>query len=112
MVNKARQIGTKYENKVLERLLPFYPDAHRAESGNESWDIRGVDDLIIECKCRSRWDIQGWVRKIRKVAEHRPWVIYVSDRDLRRSDSPGEVVVMDPEFFNELLHAWKHRYDI
>lgn len=102
MVNRPKAKGTGYENEVLSRLLPIFPEARRTAPGTPSCDIvAGV--LPVECKHCSRWDIRDWVRKLNKQEEF--WLLFVADGDRRVKDSPGEIVVMPPGLALRLLEC-------
>lgn len=112
MANRSKAIGTKEENRILERYIrPIWPHADRAKAGNKSNDIVGVP-FPVEVKHRKVWDLRAWVRKLQDVAsefshaEHQ-WVLFAGDGDRRRKESIGTVMVVDAEFGAELLEAWE-----
>lgn len=110
MARRPKDIGTEYETKITRELQALLPgmDITRTPAASASWDIRGLD-WPVECKVRKTWSIPAWVRKIRKISTD--WVIFVSDRDLRRTDSPGEVVVINKELFYQLISTYLQETD-
>ena len=111
MARRPKDIGTEYETKIVNQLKAILPDLDitRTEAGRESWDIRGLG-FPVECKVRKSWSIPAWVRKLRRIAADDAgmdwWALFVSDRDLRRKDSPGEIVVLPKSFFYALIHNY------
>lgn len=111
MSNPSRQKGTSYENKVLARLRRvFGPGVSRSAAGTESNDFHGVP-FPVEAKKRKTLAIPAWVRRIRRVAPTREWIIFVSDGDNRRQNSFGEIAVVDARFMQDLLELYNRHWN-
>lgn len=105
MSNPPRQKGTKFENEVLRRIQEIYPDADRAKAGSISCDIVGAGMWVIECKHRKRWNLFGWIARIRDVAGARPWVIIAAHgaRNTVEGRGVGTVAIIDADQFYAMI---------
>ena len=111
MVNPARQKGTRFENEVLAGLRTVWPEVDRAKAGNESNDFSGAP-FPIEAKHRKRWDIHGWVAKLRKITGGcTRWALVAAPGDRREAGAPPALMIVDFQFGLELLAAWEHAED-
>jgi len=121
-VSKAKSKGTRGENEIVDLLVdagfpradpedPASAGVKRFEGGYESHDIQGIEPWVIEVKYRKAWHLFGWVRKIRKRSDGRPWVILGihGDRRTQEGKEVGTLAIMDATVASKLLYHW-HRH--
>ena len=123
-MSAAKAKGTRGENEAVDLLVtagfpradpedPASVGVKRFEGGYESHDLEFANmpgvDWVIEVKYRKAWHLFGWIRKIRKRANGRPWAIFGIHGDRRTVEGKevGVVCVMDAATAAQLLHHWE-----
>jgi len=123
MSNPPKAKGTAGENEIVDLLVfagfpranPEDPNSvgvERFQGGYESHDLHFKNmscDWVIEVKYRKAWHLFGWIRKIRRRADGRPWAIFGIHGDRRTAEGKevGTVCVMDATTAAMLIKNWE-----
>jgi hypothetical protein len=118
--NPAGAKGRAGENEAVDVFMaagfpradpedPESPGVKRFRGGFESHDVQGVGSWVIEAKFRKAWHLFGWVRKIRRRADGRPWAIVAIHGDRRTVEGRevGRVMIFDADVGAMLIRHWE-----
>lgn len=128
MARRPKDIGTAYENRVLERYIqPVWWDAGRGQTqgSNDYGDFfntsLGGEEMLNEAKDHKTWSLPSWLRTIYKKIEKRhgeknwtaerphPWALWFKQRPMR--DLREDLCVMPAWLAAELLLCYTERHN-
>jgi hypothetical protein len=82
---RSRRKGDEYERDVVSYLNSVGLPVRRAKRGNDSGDILGAPDLVLECKNQKQFQLASWVDQmlIEKQASEATFGVVIAKRPRR-----------------------------
>ena len=120
MANPNKQQGTRYEGDTRDFHNDQFPGvaARRIEEGG-MYDVgdvvfneRANNPVVVEAKARQVLQVHRTLAKTKRKADsHRVAVFWKrltnqGKKNRQPVDGQAEVVILDPEFYAELMDAW------